>query len=127
YRISGFSSISSPGTFPMIAASVMVLSIVLLMLDNRKMKKPDVVGLADELRRTVKEVLSRVFLIYTAVIIVYMILIEPLHFLPSSFVFLFVSMIYLKGSTFFKSLIISAVSLGGIYFIFQYFFRVVLP
>ena len=97
------------------------------MLDNRKMKKPDVVGLADELRRTAKEVLSRVFLIYTAVIIVYMILIEPLHFLPSSFVFLFVSMIYLKGSTFFKSLIISAVSLGGIYFIFQYFFRVVLP
>ena len=127
YRISGFSSISSPGTFPMGAASVMVLSMVLILLDNRKMQKPDVADLADELRRAAGEVLSKVFLIYTAVIIVYMVLIEPLHFLTSSFVFLFVSMLYLKGSTFFKSLIIAAVSLGGIYFIFQYFFRVVLP
>ena len=127
YRISGFSSISSPGTFPMGAAAVMVLSIILILLDNRKKEKPDVAGLADELHRAAKEVLSKVFLIYTAVIIVYMILLEPLHFLPSSFAFLFVSMMYLKGSTFLKSLMIAAVSLGGIYFIFQYFFRVVLP
>jgi putative tricarboxylic transport membrane protein len=127
YRISGFSSISSPGTFPMGAASVMVLSMVLVLLENRKMKKPDVAGPVEELRRAAKDVLSKVFLVYTAVIIVYMILIEPLHFLPCSFVFLFVSIFYLKGSTFFKSLIISAVSLGGIYFIFQYVFRVVLP
>ena len=127
YRISGFSSISSPGTVPMGAASVMVLSMISVLVENRKMKKPDVAGPADELRRAAKEVLSEVFLVYTAVIIVYTILIGPVHFLPSSFMFLFVSMIYLKGSTFFKSLIISAVSLGGIYFIFQYVFRVVLP
>ena len=109
------------------AASVMVLSMISVLVENRKMKKPDVAGPADELRRAAKEVLSEVFLVYTAVIIVYTILIGPVHFLPSSFMFLFVSMIYLKGSTFFKSLIISAVSLGGIYFIFQYVFRVVLP
>ena len=111
----------------MVAAAVMVLSMVLILVDNRKMKKPDVFGPADELRRAAKEVLSKVFLVYTAIIIVYMIFIEPLHFLPSSFAFLFVSMLYLKGSTFFKSLIITAVSLAGIYFIFQYVFRVVLP
>lgn len=57
----------------------------------------------------------------------YMILIETIHFLPSSFAFLLASMIYLKGSTIIKSLIISILTLACIYFVFEYFFRVVLP
>lgn len=127
YRISGFSSISSPGTFPMGAAFVMVISMAFILLNNRKLEKPDAKGLADELRLTAKQVLPRVFLIYVGIIIVYMILIQPLHFLPSSFAFLLVSMIYLRGSSIIKSLIITTVTLAGIYAVFQYFFRVVLP
>jgi putative tricarboxylic transport membrane protein len=127
YLISGFSSISSAGTFPMGAAAIMVAAMALILLDNRKLKKPDADGLKDELQQAVKQVLPKVFLVYTGVIIGYMILIQPLHFLPSSFAFLLVSMIYLKGSTVIKSLIISTLTLACIYIVFQYFFRVVLP
>ena len=127
YLISGFSSISSPGTFPMGAAAIMVLSMALVLLNNVKHEKPDADDLKDELQRAAKEVLPRGFLVYTGIIISYMILIQPLHFLPSSFAFLLISMIYLKGSTVLKSLIISTLLLACIFIVFQYFFRVVLP
>jgi putative tricarboxylic transport membrane protein len=127
YLISGFSSISSAGTFPMGAAAIMVVAMALILVTNRKLEKPDADGLKDELQQAVKQVLPKVFLVYTGVIIGYMILIQPLHFLPSSFAFLLVSMIYLKGSTAIKSLIISTLTLACIYIVFQYFFRVVLP
>lgn len=127
YLISGFSSISSAGTFPMVAAAIMVVAMALTLLNNRKLAKPDADGLKDELRRAAKQVLPKVFLVYTGIIIGYMLLIQPLHFLPSSFAFLLVSMIYLKGSTVIKSLLISTLTLACIYIVFQYFFRVVLP
>ena len=127
YLISGFSSISSAGMFPMIAAAIMVLTMALVLLNNARLAKPDAADLKDELQQAAKEVLPTVFLVYTGIIIGYMLLIQPLHFLPSSFAFLLVSMIFLKGSTVLKSLIISTLMLACIYIVFQYFFRVVLP
>ena len=127
FLISGFSSISSAGTFPMLASAVMVIAVVSMLLDNRKLKKPDTGGFKNELQQASKQVFPKVFLVYTIIVIGYIILIKPLHFLPSSFVFLLLSMIYLKGSSALKSLLISTVTLGCIYIMFQYFFRVVLP
>jgi putative tricarboxylic transport membrane protein len=127
YQISGFSSISSPGMFPMLAAVVMVISLIFLLLDNRKAENPDADGLKEELHKAAKDIFNPVFLVYIGIIIIYMLIMEPLHFLPSSFIFLLGSMIYLKGSTPLKSLFISLGTLGGIYLIFHYLFRVVLP
>lgn len=127
FLISGFSSINSPGTFPMGAAAVMVVSATLILLHNRKLAKPHVDSLKVELRQAAAEVLPRVFLVYTVVIIAYMLLIRPLHFLPSSFAFMLLSIIYLKGGRPLKALVISSAMLGFIYIVFQYFFRVVLP
>ena len=127
YLISGFSSISSAGTFPMGASAVMVIAMVFILVDNFKSNRMATDGFKNELREATKIVFPNVFLIYSIIVIVYMILMKPLHFLPSSFVFLVVSMIYLKGGNALKSLIISAATLGFIYMIFQYFFRVVLP
>lgn len=127
YTISGFSSISSPGTFPMVSGSVMVLTIIILLVGNRKAEKPEVETVKEELRRAGANIFTPVFLIYTVVIIAYMVLIQPLHFLPSSFAFLLISMIYLKGSTPLKSAVISVVTLAVVYFLFHFLFRVVLP
>ena len=127
YLISGFSSLSSAGTFPMGASTVMVIAMIFILLSNLKKKRIVTGGMKKELRQAVTIVLPNVFLIYSIIVIVYIILIKPLHFLPSSFVFLFVSMIYLKGGNALKSLLISSATLGFIYVIFQYFFRVVLP
>lgn len=111
----------------MCASAVMVIAMVSILLNNRKLKKAEVDGLKGELRRATKRVLPNVFLVYATIVIVYITLIQPLHFLPSSFAFLLVSMIYLKGSTALKSLIISTITLGCIYIMFQYLFRVALP
>ncbi len=127
YRISGFKSVSSPGTFPMAAAAVMTVAMVLIVLGNRKAQKPTREGVKEELRLAAREIFFPTFLVYTGIILVYMVLIEPLHFALSSFAFLLASMIYLKGGAPLKSVIISAVTLGLIYLIFHYLFRVVLP
>lgn len=127
YRISGFSSISSPGAFPMAAGLVMVVSIALVLAGNRKLEKPDAENITDELRQAAKAVFPKEFIVYTLVIIGYMMLIQPIHFLPSSFIFMVVSMIVLRGSGLVRSLLISAVTLACIYVVFEYFFRVVMP
>ena len=127
YLISGFSSIDSPGTFPMGAAAVMVVSSVLVLLKNQRLTKPDAATLRGELQEAAATVVPKVFLLYSAIIIGYMVLIKPLHFLPSSFAFMLISIIYLKGGKPLKALLISTVMLAFIYLVFQYFFRVVLP
>ncbi len=127
FRISGFTSISSPGAFPMGAGLVMVVSAGLILLENRKLEKPDVKDFTDELRVVANTVFPREFLIYTCIIVGYMIMIKPLHFLPSSFIFMVVSMVILRGSGFVKSLLISAGTMACIYVVFQFFFRVVMP
>ena len=127
FRISGFSSISSPGTFPMGAAAVMILSMAFILLNNYKRPKPDAESFKVELRVAATTVLPRIFLVYIAVIIVYMVSIEPLRFLPSSLGFLLASMIYLKGAGWLKSIFIAVGTMAGIYLVFQYVFRVVLP
>src|SRR5210317_1296469 len=60
YLISGFSSISSAGTFPMVAAAIMVVAMVLILLNNRKLAKPDADGLKDELHQAARQVLPKV-------------------------------------------------------------------
>ena len=127
YFISGFSSISSAGTFPMAASAVMVVSSCLILFKNRRLEKPDTKNLRDELIQAVKQVLPPIFLIYSVIVIFYAALLQPLHFLPSSFAFLIISIIYLKGTTVPKAIIISTSILVFIYILFQYFFRVVLP
>ena len=126
-RISGFSSISSPGMYPMIASGVMVLSMALVLRNNRKSAKPDADGFKDEMQQAARRVLPPIFLIYTGIVVGYMLLIEPLHFLLSSLAFLMLSMIYLKGSGWLKSVMIAVGAMAGIYLVFQYVFRVVLP
>lgn len=127
YRISGFSAVSSPGAFPMAAGLVMVIALGFVLFDNRKLENVGITGVLDELRLARKNVLPKDFIIYTGIIICYMLLIQPLHFLPSSFLFLVVSMVVLKGSSPLKAFIISLVSMACVFLVFQYFFRVVMP
>lgn len=127
YRIAAFSSVSSPGAFPMVAATVMVVSMALVLIENLKMKKPDVRGFSDEMRRALNRMLPWIIIIYIGIIIGYALLIQPAHFFPSSFIFLFVSMVYLRGTSWLRALLIASGTLIYIFIIFQYIFRVTLP
>ncbi len=123
YQISGF-SINAAGTFPLASSGVMVISMLTVVWGNRAKERE---GFVAELRQVLKEVFTKDFLLFTFITTAYIIAIEPLHFLTSSFVFITLSIIYLKGSTPVKATLISAGTLGFIYIVFLYFFKVILP
>ena len=127
YLISGFKSLTSPGMFPMIAASAMVFSMVLIILENRKKAPTGYKTWPQEMRAAGAAVLPANMLIYIGIIIVYMVLLEPLTFLPSSYLFLAGSMVFLQRGAVLRMAIISACTLAAVYIIFQYLFRVILP
>ena len=121
YAISGFSSVSSAGVFPMIASFAMAVSAAAIILKNRTLAAPDpALGF---LRR----VAPPAVVVFTLLIGAYMLTLEPLGFLLSSFLFLFLSMLYLERRNPLLLAVISAVSLGIIYLIFRTAFSVVLP
>ena len=105
----------------------MVVGMVLILRDNRQLEKADTEGLIDEIVIAGKQIWPRTILLYCGIIIVYVACISPLHFMPSAFIFLLVSMIFLKGGGIKKSLFIATGMLVGIYIIFQYIFKVCLP
>jgi putative tricarboxylic transport membrane protein len=121
YAISGFSSVSSAGVFPMIASFAMAVSAVAVILKNRRLapRDPDVTF--------VRRVAPPAVVVLTLLIVAYMLTLEPLGFLLSSFLFLFLSMLYLERRNPFLLAAISALSLGIIYLIFRTAFSVVLP
>lgn len=127
YKISGFSSISSAGTVPMGAAVVMVLAMIGHLIDNRRKQKPDFSGFAAEMSYVTKDTFPRVLLIYVAVIFIYVVLIKPIHFMPSSFLFFLTSIILLRGASAKRAVLISIGMLASVYIIFHYVFRVLLP
>lgn len=127
YRISGFSSVASAGAFPMGVAAIMVFSMVMVLLGNRKREKPDAESLPDEVRQAAKEIFPKTVLVYAGLIGAYAFAIERLHFLPATFLFLLVSMVYLKGTTVIRSLLVTAGTVAAVYGIFLYVFKVVVP
>lgn len=126
YKISGF-QLSAPGTFPLASSTVMVFAMLGVLWGDRKKDRDNQEGFGSEVRQALKEVFTKDVMIYTLIAIAYICAIEPLHFIPSSFLFMTVSIIYLKGSSPLKALLISGVTLTFIYIVFLYFFKVLLP
>lgn len=128
YKIAGFSSISSGGAYPMAAAALMVASSLFVLLRNRRMPKVEAAGPAEEWRRFRKEVAPPYPLLgYAGIMLLYMVLIEPLGFNLSSFLFLFGSFLYLYKRGIWLTLGLSVGSVALIYLVFQVVFRVILP
>lgn len=121
YTIAGFSSVSSAGVFPMIASFIMAVSAAAIILHNRKLAAPD----PDV--TFIRRVAPPTVVLFTLMIVAYMLTLEPLGFLLSSFLFLFGSMLYLERRNPLLMIAVSAISLGIIYVVFRTAFSVVLP
>jgi hypothetical protein len=63
---------------------------------------------------------------YIGVLVLYILLLNPLHFWVSSYLFLVGSFLLLKGAKLLRGLIIGAGMLAVIWLLFQYIFRIVL-
>jgi len=124
FRIPHLDNLSSSGAFPIFIASILILSSLRILWKNRK--RYAALRFGEELGQVGHFVFPKIVTIYAAVLILYILLLYPLHFWVSSALFLIGSFILLKGANIWKSLIIAAGTLGAIYLVFQYIFKVIL-
>jgi len=127
YGISGFSALSSPGAFPMAVSATMVLAAVIVVIGNLRRKNEVEGGLGASARAFLANVTPGVVLAFTGMVIAYSVLLDPLGFLPASFLFLLVSIHYLHRGSVLFSVVVAVLSLAAIYAVFRLVFKVVLP
>jgi hypothetical protein len=117
-------SFSSSGAFPLFIGAVMFLSILRIVWKERK------VFASWQWKEEVTEIEPFVFpkqvVSYIVILVLYILLLDPLHFWVSSYLFLVSSFIFLKGAKLLKGLMIGAIMLAVIWLLFQYIFRIVL-
>ncbi|RCS22064.1 tripartite tricarboxylate transporter TctB family protein [Phyllobacterium salinisoli] len=122
YLISGFSALSSPGTFPMAMSAIMVLTSAGILIKSLGLSSPG--GGFTGFR---KEILPPIVLLFSLIILAFSLVLKPLGFLLASFLFLLSSIWLLERGRFGRALLLSVVSIIGVYVIFRLIFQVVLP
>jgi putative tricarboxylic transport membrane protein len=120
YGIAGFDSLSSAGALPMGATAVMAFSAIVIAWKTWASPKT-----RDE--TVAKDILPPAVWIGMILIIAYALLLVPLGFLPTSFLFLAIMIRALSGRSIFFCIWVSAVSLAAIYLIFRVVFTVIMP
>ncbi|MBK9080701.1 MAG: tripartite tricarboxylate transporter TctB family protein [Rhizobiales bacterium] len=120
YEIDGFSSLSSSGALPMGAAATMVVSSFVIAWKTVKSEQ-------DKAETFWTNILPRDVWIGVALIVGYAVLLVPLGFLPTSFIFLVAMIKALSGRPMFFCLWTSAVTLASIYIVFRLVFAVLMP
>jgi hypothetical protein len=120
YGIAGFEALSSPGALPMAAAFAMLVTSLAVAVQT--LRSP----------RTPHETLSRDILplpvvVTVALVAAYALLLKPLGFLPTSFLFVCVLIRVLSRRSLAFCAAVSAVSVLLIYLVFRIIFTVLMP
>jgi putative tricarboxylic transport membrane protein len=123
-KIPNLENLSSSGVFPIFIGSILILTMAHVLWRNRKRYATPT--LREECKQVPAFVLPVTVVGYAGILLLYILATEPLHFIPSSFVFLVISFIFLRGASPVRSVIIAAGTLGGIYVLFQTIFKVIL-
>ncbi len=127
YGISGFESITSAGMFPMLSALVMAVTAFLAISGVAKAPAEPLVA-GENLRQSfVRRITPPVFVLFALAVVAFMLLLNKLGFVVSAYLFLVVSMRLLGSVRWLFNLMLSAISLGVVYLIFQTIFSVILP
>ena len=127
YQISGFSSVNSPGAFPIGVALVMILSAVKIAVELIGKAKPDCSGWLDAFRQFRDTHFPRRTLVFGLLAVAYLAAIQWASFYVSTFLFLVLSIVYLRGGRVLNAILITAVLLVLIYLLFSLAFSVYLP
>ncbi|RPJ04441.1 MAG: tripartite tricarboxylate transporter TctB family protein [Deltaproteobacteria bacterium] len=121
--IRGLESLSSSGVFPIFIASIMIMTMLRLLWKKRA--QYSALKIRDDFKKGIPIVFPKTVAIYAAILVLYILLLYPLHFWVSSYLFLVGSFVFLRGARPLQSLFIGAGLLVVIYFLFQYLFRVI--
>ncbi|WP_280563674.1 tripartite tricarboxylate transporter TctB family protein [Chromohalobacter sp. 48-RD10] len=127
YQIAGFDLPNSPGAFPILLGLIMIASMIAILWGQRQHPKLGTQGILDETRQFLHAYLPLAIVVFSAMAIAYLFLLEFLGFIPATAIFLFVSQVYLRHGRLLASLIITAVATGVIYALFKLLFQVYLP
>ncbi|MDO5620268.1 MAG: tripartite tricarboxylate transporter TctB family protein [Paracoccus sp. (in: a-proteobacteria)] len=119
YNISGFSSLSSPGTLPMALTFAMVVTSGMILRNTLQSPRDGSSFFTDILPARV--------VILTVLIAAYAVLVVPLGFLPTSLAFLFLSILYLRRGGVLSAFGLAVLSLAVVYVVFRLIFSVLLP
>lgn len=120
-EISGFSSMSSPGSIPMLASLFMLVSSLITVI--KTFSKSPSAG-----KDTFVSLLTPpIFLFFVFVSLGYILVIDQLGFLLSSGLFLFTSIAVLYRQGPLLALLVSTNTLAIVYIIFRLIFKVILP
>ena len=127
WQISGFESYTSAGAYPMVTTGVMIASgLVALFQSLKTPREPGETG--ESLARQFWRVITPpLILVFTIITIGYMVLLEKLGFVVTSYLFLVISMYVLGSRNILLNLGVGALTLGVIYVVFQTIFSVTLP
>lgn len=126
YEISGFSGLSTPGVFPMLASASMVVAATFILVQSIQRQTGKDLP-TEPVQGFVQSVLPLRLLIVVALITAYVLAMPALGFLLASGAFLFLTFSYLWRKSVLVSLVLTVVSLVSVYLIFRKLFQVVLP
>jgi hypothetical protein len=115
---------ASSGSFPLFIGSVMFLSILRILWKERKIFASW--KLNEEILQVRPFAFPREVVAYAITLVLYILLLYPLHFWVASYLFLVGSFLLLKGAKLIKGMIIGAIMLAVIWLLFEYAFRIVL-
>jgi len=120
YGISGFEALSAPGAVPMVTTATMVVCAALILRDT--WRKSAITG--EKLER---DILPLPVIMTVAAITGYALLLKPLGFLPTSYLFLTGMIAYLGRYSLLRSALLAVLIVAVIYLIFRIVFTVLMP
>jgi hypothetical protein len=120
WGIAGFEALSSPGAFPMAVTFAMLVSSGVILLKTLRLTEREPVGFFSDIA-------PPVILIMFAMMLGYALLLKPFGFLPTSLLFLTLSVFGLRRRGLLWSFGISLFSLALVYLIFRIVFSVLMP
>jgi hypothetical protein len=119
-----FESLSASGAFPLFIGLVMLGSTVTVLWQNRA--RYSALKIGEDCKGIGPFAFPTNVGIFAGILILYILLLEPLHFWLSSFLFLVGSFLFLKGADWIRAIAIAIGMLAVIYVLFQYTFSVIL-
>lgn len=127
YKISGFSSYTSAGAYPMVTTAVMSISAIIIVFQTLRIARAESAPGQSLLFQFYTQVTPTLIVVFALSIVGYMMLLEPLGFVISSYLFLVISMWLLGSRRLLINLLVSAAAIGFIYIVFQTIFSVAVP
>lgn len=126
-RIAGFSSLSSPGAFPMFISLVMCVACLMILKENARYTSLPFYHRLEEIGIAVKKLFSPATIMFILLMAAYGFLLEVAGFLLSTLLFLWIATILLKGASPLHATWISLLNVAVVYIVFRHIFLVLLP